>query len=130
MTGHTGERAAERHLYLWLLAAAPAIWVIYFLASYVTVAVWCAKFAGAGGSMGSVRATITWYTMAALAGIVLVGWSGVRRSGFRSSEAEHTGDTPEDRDRFLGVATSLLAALSALATAMVGLSVSFTHACW
>jgi hypothetical protein len=130
MKRSVSEPLPERHRHLWLLAAAPAIWMAHFLAAYITAALWCARFGGPGGSLGYVRIAIAWYTVLALAGIALVGWTGLRRHRYGGGAPPHDSDTPEDRHRFLGYATSLLAGLSALATALVGLSASFFHVCW
>jgi hypothetical protein len=59
---------------LWLLTTAPTIWAAHLLLSYVTAAVWCARFAGADAALGSVPAAITWYTAIALIGIAVIGW--------------------------------------------------------
>lgn len=120
----------ERHRYLWLVFAAPAIWMLHFLAAYITAAVWCARHAGAGGSLAGVQAAIGWYTAAALAGIAAVAWSGIRRHRHGGGQRPHDADTPEDRHRFFGFATWLLAGLSAIATVMVAMAASFFRACW
>jgi hypothetical protein len=130
MKGSVSEPLPERHRHLWLLAAAPAIWMAHFLATYITAAIWCAKFAGPGGSLAYARTAIAWYTVLALTGIALVGWTGLRRQGYGGRAAPYDSDTPEDRDRFLGYATVLLAGLSVLATALVSVSASFFHVCW
>jgi hypothetical protein len=109
----------ERTLYLVLLAAAPTIWMAHFLLCYTTAAIWCARVAGRGGPLAGVRTAIVWYTIAALAGIALVGWSGYARHRLGDETPPHDRDTPEDRHRFLGFATFLLAALSAVATLCV-----------
>jgi hypothetical protein len=114
---------------LWLLAAAPGIWAAHFLASYATAAVWCAKLAGPGASLGAARVAIALYTVAAMAGIGLVGWSGYRRHRHGTETVPHDFDTPEDRHRFLGFATLLLASLSAVATVYVVLAAVFLETC-
>ena len=120
----------ERPLHLWLVAAAPVIWIVHFFVSYATAAIWCAKFAGRDGSLGTVRTTILWYTAAALPAIVVFGWNGWRKHRFGHRSEPHDADTPEDRHRFLGLATALLAALSALATLMVAWSATVFQRCW
>jgi hypothetical protein len=122
---------------LWLLTIAPTIWAAHLLLSYVTAAVWCAKFAGAAGGLGSVRTAVAWYTAAALIGIAAVGWEGFRRhrytvAGHRKGGTEattHDLDSPEDRHRFLGFATLLLAGLSAVAVLYAALSATFFETC-
>jgi hypothetical protein len=118
------EHPPEREESLWLLTVAPAIWLLHFLLCYLTAAIWCAKVAGAGGPLDGVRLAIAGFTAIAVGGILVVGWIGYTRHTYGGSLAPHDDDTPEDRHRFLGLATVLLAALSAVAvafTATVGL---------
>ena len=132
----TGSRVAG-HYSLWLLTLGPGIWTAHLLLCYITAAVWCAKFAGAGGPLGSVRTAILWYTIAALAGIAVVGWEGFRRhryprgqSGGGGTEATtHDLDTPEDRHRFVGFATLLLSGLSALGVLYAALGAAYFETC-
>ena len=65
----------EENESLWLLTASPVIWAAHFLLSYVTAAIWCAKVAGPDGSLGGVRVAIAVYTVLALSGIGIIGWS-------------------------------------------------------
>ncbi len=104
---------------LWRLAISPTIWMAHFTLSYATAAVWCEKFAGPSAALGPARTAIALYTVAALAGIAYNGWDGRRRSRFGSGRLSLGFDTDEDRHRFLGFATLLLAALSAGATLYV-----------
>ena len=129
MTSRAGEPPAEDARYLWLVAGAPTIWVGHFLLSYATAAVWCARVAGRDGTLQPVHTAIVWYTAAALVGIALVGWSGLRRHREGQQSPPHDEDTPEDRSRFLGFATMLLAGLSAVATVYVAMSAFFLQAC-
>jgi hypothetical protein len=119
----------EKPIHLWGLAVSPALWAAHFLLSYATAAVWCAKVAGRGGSLGPARWAIAVYTVLALAGIALVGWSGWRRHRHGSAEVPHDDDTPEDRHRFLGVATAMLSGLSAVATIYSALAAVFFRSC-
>lgn len=114
---------------LWLLTASPVIWAVHLLLSYGTASVWCAKVAGTAGLLGAGRMAILFYTLAALAGIGLIGWGGYRRHSFGHAGLPHDDDTPEDRHRFLGFATFLLSALSAVAVAYAGLVVVFFGSC-
>lgn len=122
---------------LWLLTIAPTIWAAHLLLSYVTGAVWCAKFAAQAGSLGEVRTAVGWYTAAALVGIVAVGVEGFRRHRFPSTSlgaggteaTTHDLDSPEDRHRFLGFATLLLAGLSAVAVLYAALAATFFETC-
>ncbi len=126
---HRDHPAHESRQSLWWLIVSPAIWAAHFLLSYITAAIWCAKYAGAGGALGGVRVAIALYTAVALVGIGLNGWSGLRRHRHGSGTIPHDSDTPEDRHRFLGFATLLLAALSAVATGFVASVVLFFKDC-
>ncbi|HUG69740.1 MAG TPA: transmembrane prediction [Pirellulaceae bacterium] len=114
---------------LWMLTIAPSIWALHFLVSYVTAAVWCAKYAGVGGSLGGVRIAIAVYTVMALIGIAVTGWIGYRRHTFGIGTLPHDADSPEDRHRFMGFATLLLAGLSAVATLFVASVAVFIGNC-
>lgn len=118
----------EKHERLWLLAVSPTIWAAHFLLCYLTAAIWCAKFAR-DGSLGPVRWAILVYTIAALAGIGLNGRSGLRRHRRGSESTPHDYDTPGDRHGFLGYATVLLSALSAVAVVFAALVVIFFKDC-
>lgn len=109
-----------------MLAVPPTIWAVHFLASYITAAVWCAK---AAAPLGPVRAAIAVFTVAALAGIGFAGWKGARRHRYGRGRGPHDVDTPEDRHRFLGFATLLLAGLGAIATIFVALTALFFETC-
>src|SRR5688500_7236630 len=114
-------RLHEKHENLWLLVVSPGIWAAHFMLSYITAAVWCAKFAPPGGTLGPVRWAIVGYTVVALIGIALNGRSGLRRHRRGSESPAHDYDTPGDRHGFLGFATVLLSALSAVATIFAAL---------
>ena len=122
-------RLHEENESLWRLVISPTIWAVHFMASYVTAAIWCAKFATRFESIAPVRGAIVAYTVAALIGIGLNGWSGLKRHRFGSERLPHDFDTPGDRHRFLGFATVLLAALSAVATVFAALVVLFFDDC-
>ena len=121
---------AEKNQSLWLLTASPVIWAAHFMLSYATASVWCAKVAGPGGSLGGVRVAIAVYTFVALAGIGIIGWVGYRRHSYGDAALPHDDDTPEDRHRFLGFATLLLSALSAVAVVYAALVVVFFRDCY
>jgi hypothetical protein len=120
---------APPHDSLWLLTVAPAIWAVHLLLSYTTAAIWCAKFTSPGGPLGSVRSAIGWYTAVALLGIAGVGWEGLRRHHHGVEATTHDLDTPDDRHRFLGFATLLLAGLSAVAVAYAAMASAFFDTC-
>lgn len=114
---------------LWLLTLAPSIWAAHLLLSYATAAIWCEKYAGTNGSLGGARIAIGVYTIVALAGISFVGWIGHRRHSFGNGSLPHDDDTPEDRHRFMGFATLLLAVLSGVATLFVAAVAVFIGNC-
>lgn len=119
----------EKKESLWLLTLSPGIWALHFLLSYLTAAIWCAKLAGPGGPLGGARTAIAVYTTIALIGIAITGRIGFRRHSFGDAETPHDFDSPEDRHRFLGFATLLLSALSAVATLYVALAAVFIGTC-
>jgi hypothetical protein len=117
------------HYSLWLLTIAPTIWAAHLLLSYVTAAIWCAKFVSSSGPLGSTPGAILLYTAVALAGIVIVGWQGWRRHRHGTEATTHDLDSPEDRHRFLGFATLLLAGLSAVGVLYAVLAASYFESC-
>jgi hypothetical protein len=128
-TKNPATRPAESADSLWMLTIAPTIWAAHLLLCYVTAAIWCAKVTSPDGSLGSVRTAIGWYTATALAGIVIVGWKGLRRHQHGTETTTHDLDSPGDRHRFLGFATLLLAGLSGLATLYAAFASSFFTGC-
>ena len=119
----------EKRESLWLLTLSPVVWSAHFLLSYATAAVWCAKLAGPGGSLGGARTAIAVFTALALAVIGITGWIGYRRHSYGDASTPHDFDSPEDRHRFLGFATLLLSALSAVGTVYVALAAVFIGTC-
>jgi hypothetical protein len=120
---------SEKRARLWIIATSPTIWAAHFLLSYGTAAIWCAKFAGAGGSLWFARAAILVYTVVALFGIAIIGWRGYVRHTFAGSTLPHDFDSPADRHRFLGFATLLLSGLSAVAVIYAALAAVFIGSC-
>jgi hypothetical protein len=122
---------------LWLLTLAPTVWAAHLLLSYVTAAIWCAKFAGPAGSLNGIPRAIAWYTAVALIAIAVVGWEGWRRHRFPSAAlgaggtetTTHDLDSREDRHRFLGFATLLLSGLSAVGVIYAALAATFFDSC-
>ncbi|TWI49251.1 hypothetical protein IQ22_04053 [Pseudomonas duriflava] len=123
------ETPAARWHSLWLLTLGPAFWTMHFLASYITAAIWCAKFAGRAGSLETVRWLIGGYTAVALVGICLVSWFGYRQHKLGQATLPHDADTAGDRHRFLGFSTLLLCGLSFVATVYIALTVVFIGTC-
>ena len=114
---------------LWLLTIAPTIWALHLLLCYITAAVWCAKFVAQGGALGGVRTAIAVYTIVALAGIAAIGFEGFRRHGYGTEATTHDLDSVEDRHRFVGFATLLLAGLSALGVLYAALAATYFETC-
>jgi hypothetical protein len=114
---------------LWVVAAAPAIWALHFVVAYTTAALWCGRLGGASGSPATVRIAIALYTAVALAAVVWLGWRGYQRHRLGGATVPHDQDTPEDRHRFLGYVTLLLAGLSALAIIFEALVVVLIRSC-
>lgn len=119
----------ERRESLWLLTLGPAMWMLYFLLSYGTAAIWCAKVAGRSGSLESARVAIGIFTLLTLIGIGTVIRRGWRKANFGTATVPHDFDTAADRHRFLGFATVLLSGLSAVATAYVAFAIVFVGNC-
>jgi hypothetical protein len=120
---------AEHRQTPWLIAAPPVLWALHFMACYVTGALWCGAAADPAAPFGSLGALVWIYTAVALAGIGVVGTVGWRQHRHGSGEPPHDADTPEDRHRFIGLATLLLSALSAVAVAYAALVVVFIQDC-
>jgi hypothetical protein len=120
---------AEKHESLWMLAASPTIWAVHLMLSYITGAIWCGMIVGAYGSLLPARLAIGIYTALALAGIGLFGVVGYRRHRLGREEPPHDADTPEDRHRFIGFATFLLSAMSAVAVIYAALAAVFIAGC-
>ena len=116
---------------IWLLTISPTIWSGHFMATYLTAAIWCAKLDDSGASFVNVRIAIGIYTLLALIGIAFVAGLGYRRHAARPVPLDipHDADTEHDRHGFLGFATLLLSALSAVATIFVALAAVFVGSC-
>jgi hypothetical protein len=117
------------HYSLWLLTIAPAIWAAHLLLCYMTAAIWCAKFIAAGGPLGGVRSAVGWYTALALVGIGVMGWEGFRRHRHGTEATTHDLDSVDDRHRFLGFATLLLAGLSGVGVLYAALAAIYFETC-
>ena len=123
------DRYAEEPLHLWLLAASPSIWMLHFMVTYITGALWCGMVAGRDGPLAGAHLAIAAYTVVALIAIGIVGWSGHTRHGATVGVREHSRDDPQSRTRFLGLAAVLLSGLSALATIYVAISAAYLPTC-
>jgi hypothetical protein len=123
------EELREDRENLWRLAAPPVIWAAHLLLSYCTAAIYCEKFAERSEPLGVARIAIIAYTAVALALITFVGLRGYQRHRYGDSTLPHDFDSPEDRHRFLGFATFLLAGLAAVAVVYQVLPVLFIGSC-
>jgi hypothetical protein len=64
--------------------------------------------------------------------VTWIGWDGYRRHrlpGGASDGGHHASDTPEDRHRFMGFATTLLSGISAIAILYQALAAVFIGSC-
>lgn len=113
---------------LWILTVGPGLWAVHFLFCYGLAAVYCAKAAG-DGDIAAIRWLIVLLTLVVLGGIAAAGLYGLRRQGGDDLRTLHPQDTPEDRYRFLGFATLLLAGISFVATCYVAMVVFFFETC-
>lgn len=101
---------------LWPVIAALSIWAGHFLLCYWVAAVWCAKYAAGEGSLLWVRIAIGLLTVLALAVLAWLARHAAHRYHARLDiEDDLLEDSDFDRARFLGHATLLLCALSAVA---------------
>jgi hypothetical protein len=125
----TTAQARELNRYLWVLAAAPAIWAAHLILSYATAAIWCAKLVTADGSLSGARTAIAIYSGLALLGIGFIGWRGWKRHRLGGARPPHDADSAADRHRFLGFATVLLSGLSAVAVVYATLTIVFVRDC-
>ena len=123
-----GGETAEKRQTLWLLALSPTIWSVHFLASYFTVAIWCAK-RGREATLAPARIAIAVYTVVALGGIGLAAWRGYSKHTYGTATLPHDFDTRADRHRFLGFAAVLLSGVSAVGTIYVALAAVFMETC-
>lgn len=113
---------------LWALTVGPGIWAAHFLSSYIAAAVWCGNV-GAHARFGSVTLIFAVVTVLALAAVAWVAWGGWTRYNHGDAVPSHHKDTPGDRHRFLGLATLLLAVLSALSILYTAMAVAMLQGC-
>lgn len=109
------DKTAERHERFWTMLASPVVWSLHFLACYITAAIWCGRVASVVEPVPALRVVIGVYTVIALAVIGAIGWWGLRAHRQTGSSLPNDDDTPEGRHGFVGFATLLLSALSAVA---------------
>ncbi len=116
----------ENRQSLWLLVWPPAIWAVHFLGSYALAAVWCRGSSAGGDWLGFLIAASA---VVALGLTGFAGWIGWQKHKIPGGTLPHDGDSAEDRTRFLGFATVLLATLSAIAISYVGVAAWIFGAC-
>lgn len=112
---------------LWTLILPPTVWAGHFTFSYVAAAIACAR--NPQTDLNAVQIAVGLATLVALGAILLSGWQAVRHWGFGSDLPPHDQATEEDRQRFLGLSTLLVSALSAIAVVFVALPVFFITDC-
>ena len=126
----------------WRALAAPLIWALHFLLSYITVAIACARQLP---EFDLARTLVALYTLLAFAGIALCAWPARRARGDpgatpaapredRRPPAPAAPAASTDREaggypRFLSGLTQTLAGLSAVATAYVAMPILFFESC-
>lgn len=111
---------------LWMPLAAPAVWVLHFLASYITAAIACAKTAPQGDAFTNARIAIALYSLLALTAIAACARHGWR---YRRDPRDQTQAAAAARRRFIGDVTLLLSGLSAVATIYIALPALFFSSC-
>ncbi|TWT99452.1 hypothetical protein Pla108_03910 [Botrimarina colliarenosi] len=121
--------AKESDESLLAIFVSPAVWAAHFMACYITAAVWCEKFSGDSLSLAPVRVAFGVYTLLAVALIGVNGWFGYRRIRRTPGDHAYGADRAEDRHRFLGYVTTLLAGLSLVATLFVAAVALFVETC-
>lgn len=114
---------------LWWTVASPAVWLAHFLASYITVALWCEKAVGRADSLGRARLAVLVYSAVALGLVGAVGWRSYLRHRFNADLVPHDFDNREGRARFMGLICLLLSALAAVGIIYVALPVFFVETC-
>ena len=128
-SGNPSVDVREQSHELIAIAMGPLVWVVHFLASYLTNAIYCAKLATAGEDASVVRVAILVFTAIALPLIGFIGWYSYQRHRYQGGELPHDADSPEDRFRFLGFAGFLLSLLSFVAVIFTALVAVFIHSC-
>jgi hypothetical protein len=115
---------------LWRVISAPLIWAAHFLVCYVAAAVFCEK-AGRFAGLAPVQGIVAAVTLAALGGIALVFRSLWKVRGMSTVDDTYSfsGNSPEERHRFLSHLAMMLSALSAVAVIYVALPALFLETC-
>lgn len=123
------DRVAESRQPIWIIPGPLVIWGVHFLLCYFTAALWCGKFAGPLAPLGSARLAIGVYTAIALAAIGVIARIAYRARTFGDARPPFDDDSPQDRHRFVGYASLLIAGLSAIAVVYSALPAAFLETC-
>jgi hypothetical protein len=122
----TSTKPTNRRHILWLVLS-PTIWAAHFLASYLTIAIWCAK--STSNDAMRARLSVGVYTVIALLLVAAAGIRSWRQHRHDNAGLPHDKNSPEDQQGFIGYAGLLLAVLSAVATVFTALVVVFVGSC-
>ncbi|MCO8120884.1 transmembrane prediction [Stieleria sp. TO1_6] len=114
---------------LWTLTFAPLCWAAHFLASYLTSAIYCAKYAPADGDGLPIRIAVALFTVIALSLIAWIGGIGLRAHHMGETKLPHDDNTSRSEQRFLGFATLLLSLLSGVAILFTALVFVIMETC-
>jgi hypothetical protein len=107
----------------------PTVWSLHFLFCYILAAVFCAKAEGIHTGLDPVRLWIAGVTVVALILIAFAGLLAYRQWGPDVAAPPHDADTIDDRRRFFGLATLLLAGLSFVGVLFVALPALMIGTC-
>ncbi|MCQ0988375.1 hypothetical protein [Jiella marina] len=114
---------------LWTLIAAPTIWALHFLVSYIVAAAACVPNVAIFQAIAGPRILIAVITAIALVAIGLIFWRARREWKGHGGGSVHDTDTATGRERFLEFSTLLLAALSFVSVVFVALPALFVADC-
>lgn len=112
---------------LWIPVIAPVTWSCHFTFVTVAAALGCGRFSD--GLTGRYTLAILVVTAVALVVMALCLAHGARLLRYDWPERSHDDDSGEDRRRFLGYMTMLLAGLSVIATLYSAIAVVMTRGC-
>ena len=115
---------------LFRITLGPTVWALHFLISYVSAAVFCAKWGEQGESILGFRIGVIALTVLALCLIAGLGWRSWRQwDYFADRDYENKYGEDEDRHQFLGHAAFLLTIISFVGVIYTVLPVLFIATC-
>ncbi len=115
---------------LFRITVGPVLWSAYFLLSYCTTAVFCAKWGEEAKNVLLYRISAAVLTLAVLAAIAWFGWRSWQQwDRLNDDTPENDASDEEDRHQFLGHAAFLLAIISFTGTIYVALPFVFIESC-